>query len=741
MSDPEAMLAAGLLRKRAACVRCRQRKTRCDGQIPACAGCVKANVSCIEGRGPDNRILLRHMNSLQERVHWLESIVRHAGPEVALDAGPRAPLSGQAPRETSTLDESEPSNISREHSSPYTPMSSATAAAAADVPSDISFAAAAEIGPSQPLAHEVGLLSLGSSSDPKYLGPSSGVTFARLIFAAAPQTQGLQSSWTTGEINNVYHQAGGQPTAPLPSLDEAQYFVSTYFEFFQPLYPFLDEPGFRNLVDPIYCQISNLEGPANPVGPTPTSVLPNEMSLAQLFLVLSLGARVLEYKFSTDFSADGYLAAAMQLVARLQLHDSIPGIQTMLLLALNSLTSSNGLNAWFLKSTIIASCLDLGLQRKEPMKDAQAASTRSQVRSGIFWSAYSIERTLSTVLGRPLTLRDEAIDIEFPGAAGLQQSVQQREFGSAPSNLGLSNKRARLDPSPFAAAIYSFRFDQIVAEIKLIIYRVSQSPTDFPWPTDREACQTRLYLKCKSLLDEIMVSLPHHGSSANMMLSSGATLQTLKLKYYHCIMLIFRPSPAFPRPTEHALKMCFEGAFETIRIHAELHRFANMTNSWLTAHSVFVAGITMLYCLWVSHQVRLQTAFQTFTHQASSCSKLLQALAKTWSLAENARVKFDRLVQITRNTWRFEQSKSATITSIPSLVNEDGSVARLPPNGQSVADNLRLAADISSLLFEWNYDEPSIQERSFPLNELDDVGNWFDLDWLRENKDRSSTTW
>jgi hypothetical protein len=299
----------------------------------------------------------------------------------------------------------------------------------------------------------------------------------------------------------------------------------------------------------------------------------------------------------------------------------------------------------------------------------------------------------------------------------------------------------RRDPSPFAAAIYSFRFDQIIAEIKLIIYRVSKSPEDFPWPTDREACQKHLYLKCKSLLDEMMADLPHHGSSANMMLSSGATLQTLKLKYYHCIMIIFRPSPAFPRPTEQALKICFEGAFETIRIYAELHRFANMANSWLTAHSVFVAGITMLYCLWVGHQVRLQTAFQTFTKQASSCSKLLEALAKTWSLAENARVKFDRLVQITINSWRSEQSKSATITSIAPMINEDGSFSRLPPSGQSDTDTPRPAADISSLPFEWNYDDPFIQERNFPLNELDDVGNWFDLDWLGENRYRPSTTW
>jgi hypothetical protein len=86
--------------------------------------------------------------------------------------------------------------------------------------------------------------------------------------------------------------------------------------------------------------------------------------MAQIFLVLSLGAKVLETRLSAEFSAEQYYATAMLYVDKLQLHDSIRGIQVMLLLVLCSFSFSNGLNAWFLTSTIIASCIDLGLQRK-----------------------------------------------------------------------------------------------------------------------------------------------------------------------------------------------------------------------------------------------------------------------------------------------------------------------------------------------------------------------------------------
>lgn len=39
-----------------------------------------------------------------------------------------------------------------------------------------------QIGPNQPLVHEVGLLSVVNSKESKYLGLSSGVSLARLIF-------------------------------------------------------------------------------------------------------------------------------------------------------------------------------------------------------------------------------------------------------------------------------------------------------------------------------------------------------------------------------------------------------------------------------------------------------------------------------------------------------------------------------------------------------------------------------
>lgn len=207
------------------------------------------------------------------------------------------------------------------------------------------------------MAHDVGLLSLANSAEPKYLGPSSGVTFARIIFASAPQSQGLPGAVKAPESRNDVPTITSQAPvelADLPSDEELRYFVDAYFETWQPTYPFIHEEMFQELVTRVQSQIQQ----------SSSHCLPQSLDLAQLFLVVALGAKILESRLSSNFSSESYYATAMSHIAKIQLHDSIRGVQVLLLLVLSSFSFTSGMNAWFLTSTILACCLDLGLQRK-----------------------------------------------------------------------------------------------------------------------------------------------------------------------------------------------------------------------------------------------------------------------------------------------------------------------------------------------------------------------------------------
>ncbi|KAH7063482.1 fungal-specific transcription factor domain-containing protein [Macrophomina phaseolina] len=677
-------------KKPVACVRCRNQKVKCDGVVP-CGKCVKAGVPCEDGATSERRYILH----LEGRVHELEALVSR----LQAPSGPSASASSHPPDHYPA---NSAANSSAHHArTPPTPR----------------------IGPDQPLAHEVGLLSLQAANSPKYLGPSSGVSFARLVFASAPHTQGLSTQFSA---DLPQHQLPDPICATgLPSPRESYRFIGAYLDQFSHLYPFLDELYIDQLVEKCSSKPSTA----------------TDTDMCTLYLVIAIGSRSLESQLGSDFASTSYMAAAMKLIANVPLHESIQGVQIMLLLVISSFCFPGSLNAWFLTHTILASCLDLGLQRKQIPDTAGIGSnqrfggtvTSHDIRSSIFWSAYSLDRTLCTTLGRPLTLRDEALDIEFPGQQGSDeidldaiegavQCLDSLQAASPTTGEGHrrphQSKRMRTDNDSletFYPANWSFRFDRIVAEVKLMIHRVAQSPKRFPWPTDLENWQKTVHSSCQKLLENAKQALSQRAGGIPRTLSYRV-LPSLELKYHQCILLLYRPSPAFPRPSLESLSICFDSATETVRIYYELHRFGQMMNSWLTAHTIFVSGITMLYCLWISPSIR-EKSRDCFEEHSTRCSETLGALGKTWSVAKDAKLKFDRLADATKESWkRREESTALQTGELPGVSGEEQQ-----SRNEDCVTNMGWADQSSNVLFN---------STDFIADELGDVSGWFDLEWF-----------
>ncbi|KAL0934937.1 zn 2cys6 transcription factor [Colletotrichum truncatum] len=783
-------------KKGTACARCRSQKIRCDDERPSCTNCARSGHPCVRANFANNPDAVNHVTKLEARLRSLEDSLRRVAPDelekapevesrttiapsITVSTAPEPmydpdpviesaqPWPMQQPLPTPV---DHPSHLEHEvydghelvvntedvpgldtgqnHTTLEGASHETQDVEAENVPTvrssttenttSLSPSASTEIGPSEPLAHEVGMLSLANSKESKYLGPSSGVPFARLIFSAIPQSQGLSVNWAAPEGGTVARKAS-PAHHPFPphwtSEVDLQHFADAYFQTLHPLYPFLDEDSILENLEYLYTtkKAGSMQMP--PLEEVEASLSP--FHSVQVFLVLALGARILESRLSVEFSSERYLATAMQRIGTLALHDSIEGLQVMLLLALTSFYFEDGPNAWFLVMNIIASCLDLGFQRRgvdnhrvSPLAKAGNSHLRINLRRGIFWSAYSLERSLAVVLGRPLTLRDEAIDIEFPGCAGRSGERAEDLSGShaltpesarSPYN---PTKRARVMVNPYAAAQYSFKFDQITAEIKLMIYRVVNLPNRFPWPTDFETWQPDVQKRCDALLEGLRAEF-RRGFRRS---TSDGVIQSLELKYHHCIMLLYRPSPAITRPSFNSWKICYESAVATILINSELHRFFKLSNSWLTAHTVFVSGITFLYCLWVVPKIKQDTSLAAFNSNAGACVKLLKYLAKTWSVAADAVVKLERLVHLTSESWK------STTNRPPSAEVAAGHSLLSMAQGQEVDGNEVVAAPVTDMgLYTISDDNAGIggefEADSF-FNELGDMSSWFDLNWL-----------
>ncbi|KAF8251737.1 hypothetical protein K440DRAFT_512956, partial [Wilcoxina mikolae CBS 423.85] len=503
-----------------ACQRCRTRKIRCDGALPACRSCVKAGVECIEvDRSGDNNMPRSHVLELENRIKWLENVVRARCPDVDLGVGPSVELrsrpSPPAIRIVTTgPDFNQPPQSISSTSSPIFALSPASTCATPvsfefSSPgvspgylqpmspftfSDVGPSPTPSPGPSSPLLlpqdtlpHEVGLLSLSASEEAKYVGSSSGISFARMIFADSGGVDFQKSDEDPRDLKRHIPSSAVEPVQP-PNMEECLLLSKSYFETVHLLYPFLHQPTF----DMCLQAVCRGEAARLPPGFSMTT------ARFHVLLVLSIGAHIVSTRMGRHkgLNSEGYYAAALLLSNDITLTGSLQGAQSSLLLAMQSLYATNGRNVWYLNAIIMATCIDLGLHRK--VQDIPGEQCKAALRRRVFWCAYSLDRSLGVALGRPFSIRDESFDVEFPQDTDNDEELSNLSLGTHPSAIPQSIGVSR---AIFSYSICIFRIIKILSSIKVTIYRVS-STVPPSWNADLPEWQMKTYRQLLELQEQ-----------------------------------------------------------------------------------------------------------------------------------------------------------------------------------------------------------------------------------------------
>jgi hypothetical protein len=590
-----------------------------------------------------------HILELENRIKWLEEIVSTRCLDVDLAAGPPVELrSRPAPPDirivTTGADFDQTSQSVSASSSPVFALSPSSTCA---TPLSFDFSSPgvsprylqpmspftfSEAGPSRapspgstsPLqkpqdtfSHEISLLSLSASEEPKYLGPSSGVNFSRMVFKDIKDAD-FQPNDAALESRHGLSGLEAKPI-PLPSREQCIVFTKAYFDAIQLQYPFLYKPTFEACLDAVY----RSEDSALPSDFTPAT------ARFQVFIVLSIGAHILSTRPGHSWwDSEGYFAAAMNLKDEVSLTGSVQGVQSALLLAMRSLYASGGWDLWYLNAIIMATCLDLGLQRRLDVPGENVV--KFALRRRIFWSAYSLDRCLSAALGRPFAVRDEAFDVEFPDDLDGDDDVYCLSRGTHPASSILSSRTA------FGTTVNLFKIVKIMSGICSTAYR-TPSHTGL-WNTELTQWQMSTYFQLTELRDSAQAPLQVSGHSCTGFL-------WVDLRYHEAVQLLFRPSPIFPQPSVFAMQKCFHSAIETIRLYDKLRRQHELPYTRLTEHSVLLAGLTMLHTHRRCHEAQLTTANESLMEEVRCCSQLLADLSQRWWTAEKSRFRFDALAQ------------------------------------------------------------------------------------------------
>lgn len=340
----------------------------------------------------------RYIANLQKRVQWLESLVREQG--TSIEDGP--PLDFMEVSQVVTADDDEhiASNLAADSGSYQSPTP-----AQGDHTTRIGNPQTPRTQSRQ--AHEIGLISLFPGGEPRYIGPSSGYFLANLVFSSAGRRTKPPGNQSTGNVPISLSKELFNSPASLPTRKEDAIELSfKYFSSVHWLYPFLHVPSHMQRVEKMYAD----------------EALSDPAAAFHVFMVLAIAASDLSRRFRIRLPAEGYYTAATQYFEKACAEGSLEGLQSLLLLMVYALHNpSCGVNVWSLNYQCLGALIDLGLQRDVRSSSAFPISFLEQeMRTRIFWVVYNFDRTLGTMMGRPIGVRDEACELRVSRRTSFQ---------------------------------------------------------------------------------------------------------------------------------------------------------------------------------------------------------------------------------------------------------------------------------------------------------------------------------
>ncbi|KAJ4033794.1 hypothetical protein NW761_006474 [Fusarium oxysporum] len=572
-----------------ACISCKDRKLKCDGQIPSCSNCRRSGLGCFV----EDPITKRHqprnyLETLEQRVILLEAQLKKAQPSVT--NGPSPSASSQA---ASTSDQASTTAIDERF----------------------------EL---DDLSSMIGTLSLNAAgAEPSYLGASSAFAFARFmkpsirqaVASLPPEISSISRSQSHG------HASYPPEPCPLPDYQTAVKLSNAYFQNIHPQYPFLHEPTFR-LWETV------LEDPLEAM----SSLGYDPVPLYFLNMVYAIGALL---KPGLGYSAEQLYVSAMLYIDEIICNDNLECIQAILCSAAYSLRSAKGTSHWKLGGQALRQCVNLGYHRNQKRLRSTLNPLQRELQKRAFWSAYVMECSAAVMLGRPLSLHYQEIDAEFPLDIKESQISSTGIYGAARS--------LNSEPSTMMIhAIHGFRIRALIGRIQTTLYSDS---------TLRDATIRQALIE--HLSDELeewyaarpLPMTPPDGGALSFFVSAD----WYEANYNYAVLQLYRPQITDTKTSasDGIFLKCLNTSKQTCHIFRRQYFGKPMAYTWSALHELFLAGLTYLYCLWMSPAARQVSRHDEVSNTCTDCTMVLVILAERWPEAAPFRNIFEVLASRT----------------------------------------------------------------------------------------------
>ncbi|KAM0490364.1 hypothetical protein ACHAP8_011639 [Fusarium lateritium] len=456
-----------------------------------------------------------------------------------------------------------------------------------------------------------------------------------------------------------------------------------------------------------------------------------------LFMVFNIAAIVKVRTRVYEFPPQKFHRAAVLFSKEAFSQISLPTIQALVMLVNHSMLTPAEINLWTLVHIALAHCVELGIHRELQIVQPEDVALQ-QIRRFTFFTIYSLDRSISSVQGRPLGFRDETFDIQLPQPPPEDDDVD----GAIPPSFMTAVTRY---------ASFTYKLDRIVSDIKLHFCHLPEDSSWFPWPENPIEHQQRI----KETLDGWWREVSQETFDFPSLNARQREVWRLKLriKYYTITVLLFQPSQVVRSPSADALQICFDSSSSILEGYQRLYNLQSLHYGWRAVQNIFAAGATLIYSFWTSQEVRKRVSIPRMSKDLRTCSSLLTIGGEWWPSAKNGQESFDSVASLTMRKLYMDEPPSkaprlslhSTTTGLSSRRTERGA---LEDGSVTVLDNPQGMGDISQLPL----DEMDESLQGMGVNVADDQAIWYGMDTDRvdfmpeiemflADFDRSEFTW
>lgn len=464
------------------------------------------------------------------------------------------------------------------------------------------------------------------SKQPRFLGPSSGITLARMVMASI-KTDALPPSSSTPIL--LSHNRGSSiskfPVAPaaeasLPPRHAADHLVSVYFQYRTPHMPIIQEFQVKRAVDNAYVCMNGNQ--------SIDRAAEKDIFITYMVLAIAL-CNVPNPTGGTGrpLQSEGCFRSAIYWIEKVITYSKsdLETLRSVLMLAqFVSMCPWRG-SLWHLTGIALRLCIDMGLHWETEEQTLSHNQNELYERRRLWYSAYHFDRVLGITLGRPFGITDESTLVPLPNP----WTVCDQPFGSHEIN--------DFDTHHQRAHNHLFSMAQLESEIK----HVQNSQT---WALKVAYPRPNYELWVRDIqprLKEWFSTIPNPSSAHP--LSIFANQAYWDAIYNNAILLLHRPNPTMQQPSHEVLSISYEASNKLIASIKLLQRDGRLDVLWKSVYDLFMAGLTVIYCVWQSSSIRPLQPVSKIIAALQSCASTLSAMSENFSGAVGCRDAFDTL--------------------------------------------------------------------------------------------------